>query len=398
MNPLVTPEEADRLISTALPVTCAVNVPVETSAGMILREPIIADRPQPPYRRATMDGIAFQSKPEISSWIIAGLHAAGDPPPRLLAIGEAWEIMTGAQVPDDCDTVAPYENVTISDRIAVLSEKSAPDRFIHAMGADAPAGDALVPAGAMFGPLEIAIAVSTGHLTPLVSSRPKISILTTGDEAISADASPLPWQIRRSNGPMLAALLRSDGCELRTHEHVVDDPDALDRAFESALNGSDVVLVCGGISKGKRDFTRTVISSRCGEPAFHGVSQRPGKPLAFWNGAPPVFALPGNPISVLATYVRFVRPALLRMQGAAPAPPFAVRLAEPFEPLAHLSWHVPARIDGDLARCLLPLNSGDFITSAGATHLLEFPPGNETLAPSAIVAARPLFSFSSPRI
>lgn len=360
--------------------------------GHILAAPILADRPQPPYRRATMDGIALRGGDDLTSWSIAGLHAAGDPPPRALSAGEAWEIMTGAQVPDDCDTLIPYEEIEIANNVASLRGEAVPHRYIHETGSDAPAGATLVETGALLGPIEIAIAASVGLPELPVSRRPRIAVLTTGDEAIAPDATPQAWQIRRSNGPMLAALLRRDGFHDVTCEHVCDDPAELEQTVERLFAACDVVLLCGGISKGKRDYVRTVIETRLGPPALHGVTQRPGKPMAFWAGETPVFALPGNPVSVLATFTRYVRPALHAMQGGTPCEPTKVTLAEDFQPLAKLTWFAPARIVDGLAHPILPQNSGDFISIAGATHLLEIPPGTTTLPAQHRVSAYPLFA------
>lgn len=388
MNELVTPAEATGRILSNLPVTGTERVILAQALGRVLSEPILADRALPPYRRATMDGIAFHGPG--TRFNIAGLHAAGDPPPRVLAEGEAWEIMTGAVVPPDCDTLVPYEEVAISNGIATLQGEAQPGQFIHEVGVDAAAASLLVPAGSLLGPAEIAIAASVGLVEVAVSKYPQITILTTGDEAIPVESNPQPWQIRRSNGPMLESILRRLGHVEIHHHHVPDDVHLLEQAVDAALGTSDLILLCGGISKGKRDHVREVIESRLGLPAFHGVAQRPGKPLAFWNGPPPVFALPGNPVSVLATFTRYVRPALLAIQGEAPASPLLLPTASPLESLPKLTWLLPARIVDGRAHPLPPRNSGDFVSIAGATHLLEIPSGQSTLPAGGLVTAYPL--------
>lgn len=328
-----------------------------------------------------MDGIAFASSTLTGKRVkLAGLHAAGDPPPRPLAAGEALEIMTGAAVPDDCDTLVPYEEIVAdSQGHADITGEIVPGQFIHAMGSDAQAGDQLVSPGAKLGPVELAIAASIGKSELRVSKLPAITILTTGDEVIPVGDTPQPWQIRRSNGPMLEALLLRFGFPRVTLLHSPDDENVLASLIDQAFATSDLLLLCGGISKGKRDHVRPVLESRLGSPAFHGVWQRPGKPLAFWGGKTPVFALPGNPVSVLATFTRYVRPALDLLQGTEPAPA-AIPLARPVRPLSKLTWLLPARLDSEgRAIPMPPQNSGDFISIAGATHLLEIPPGGETL-------------------
>jgi molybdopterin molybdotransferase len=379
MNDLVTSSEATARIIAAIPSLPQEMVLLAEAIGRVLQVPLIADRPLPPYRRATMDGIAFRSA-STTSVRIAGLHAAGDPPPRPLADGEAWEIMTGALVPDDCDTLVPYEEVTIEDGFAVISGEQVTGRFIHEVGTDAHEGRILVKTGSILGPVEIAIAASIGISELTVTKRPTITLLTTGDEAIPVTSTPQPWQIRRSNGPMLEAMLRGLGITDVSSHHVVDDEDLLGGAIDAALSKSDLILLCGGISKGKRDHVRSVLEARLGPPAFHGVRQRPGKPLAFWSGPPLVFALPGNPVSVLATFVHYVLPALSRMQGSAPPPRLALPLSSPLDPHPALTWLLPCRIsEHGEAIPLPPQNSGDFVSVAGATHLLEIPPGRATL-------------------
>ena len=387
MNDLVTPTEATAHIVAAISALPEETVPLTEAIGRVLRMPLIADRPLPPYRRATMDGIAFRFA-ATTSVRIAGLHAAGDPPPHPLAGGEAWEIMTGALVPEDCDTLVPYEEVTIEDGIARISGEIVPGRFIHEVGTDASEGQTLVSAGTVMGPVEIAIAASVGVAELRVSKRPSITLLTTGDEAVPVIDSPQPWQIRRSNGPMLEAMLRGLGIADISSHHVVDDEALLGEAVDAAISSSDLILLCGGISKGKRDHVRSVLESRLGAPAFHGVRQRPGKPLAFWSGPPLVFALPGNPVSVLATFVHYVLPALSRMQGTEPTSKLQLPLSTALDPHPTLTWLLPCRINAHgEAVPLPPQNSGDFVSVAGATHLLEIPPGRATLPTGHVLPA-----------
>ena len=370
MDRLITLAEADALTSGLCPAGTD-EIPLARAIGRILAESLTADRDFPPYRRAMMDGIAFaaDSIPATGPLLIAGLHAAGDPPPG--EAGKVWEIMTGAMMPADCDTVVPYE-----DLVGGRPEKFEKGQFVHAAGSDAAAGDVLVAAGALIGPVEIAIAASIGRTGLRVFRRARIAILSTGDEAVPAGASPEPWQIRRSNGPMLEALLARRGNEVTFHKHAPDQPKECGRLLDRALSEGEVLLICGGISKGKKDFIRGLLEERLGAPAFHGVAQRPGKPLAFWPGPPVVFALPGNPVSVLATFTRHVLPALSRLEGRVFIP-WKLRMNELPAPLSKFSWllTVVPGPDGTL-RARPPSNSGDFISVAGCTGLVEVPPGS----------------------
>ncbi len=371
MDDLITLAEADAL-TAGIPALGTENVALASVLGRTLAMPLVADRPLPPYDRAMMDGIAFAAAglPATGPVLLAGLHAAGDPPPPPLAPGHAWEIMTGAVVPADCDTVVPYEDLETGRPIAGFK----PGQYLHRAGSDAAAGDLLVEPGAVVGPVEIAIAASVGLATLGVFRRARVALLSTGDEAVPPGVLPQPWQIRRSNGPMLEALLQHRGNRVVFHDHAPDDPAICGALIDSALAGCELLLLCGGISKGKKDHVRGLLEARLGKPAFHGVAQRPGKPLAFWPGPPAVFALPGNPVSVLATFTRHVLPALSRMEGR-PFVPMKCRVNGAPAPLPEFSWllTVAPGPDGTL-QARPPSNSGDFISVAGASGLVEVPP------------------------
>ncbi|MCW1886570.1 molybdopterin molybdotransferase MoeA [Luteolibacter flavescens] len=373
MDRLLTLAEADALTASLRPLgTEAVDLAAALSRT--LAAPLVADRPFPPYHRAMMDGIAFSagSLPPTGPVTLAGLHAAGVPPPAPLAPGHAWEIMTGAIVPDDCDTVVPYEDLA-DGRPAGDFEKG---QFIHEAGSDATTGAVLVDGSSRIGPVEIAVAASVGVGQIEVFRQARIAILSTGDEAVPPDVIPRAWEIRRSNGPMLEAMLRRRGNSVTFHDHAPDDPEICGRLLDAALAECNVLLICGGISKGKKDFIRGLLEERLGKPAFHGVEQRPGKPLAFWQGPPVVFALPGNPVSVLATFTRHVLPALARLEGREFIPA-KVSMNEALKCLPKFSWllTVASGPDGTL-RALPPSNSGDFISVAGACGIIEVPPAS----------------------
>lgn len=373
MNPLITIHEAEALIQNSCNTLGSESVPLSQAMGRVLAEALIADRPLPPYRRAMMDGFAFASdKIQVSVPLkIAGLHAAGNPPPRALQAGEAWEIMTGAAVPDDCDTVVPYEDLTAS---MALSEKTEPGQFIHARGHDADTGQVLVNAGYRISAAEIAIAASVGKSQVEVFRLPKIAIITTGDEAIPVNQTPAPWQIRRSNGPMLEAALTRLGSPASFIAHVNDNPTEAAEVIRHALETCDLLILCGGISMGKKDYIRELLEEKLGAPEFHGVKLRPGKPLAYWKGKPQVFALPGNPVSVLATFTRFVIPALMKIQGLTSYSPLRISV-ENVSPLPQFSWLLPVAPDGNgMLVPRPPKNSGDYVSIAGSIGIVEIPP------------------------
>lgn len=372
VSDLISVAEADACVQASMTTLPSERATLSRAIGRRLLEPILADRDLPPYDRSMMDGIAFPSDSiQPSALVIAGLHPAGNPPPEALAAGQAWEIMTGAVVPDDCDTIVPYENLS-EDRMQITGAFK-PGQFIHRAGSDAKRGEVLVPAGTTLGAPEIAIAASVGQNSLQVPRLPRVGILTTGDEAIHPAADPKDWQIRRSNGPTLAALISMLGLHLNFHQHGPDDEEALTALLDQAMESVDLLIISGGISKGRKDYIRGLLDDRLGPPAFHGVAQRPGKPLAFWPGPPDVFALPGNPVSALATFARFVRPALHLLQGLAP-PTRLLRAPDGLDPLDDLTWLAPVAVaTGKKTRLHAPRNSGDYISISPATGVLEIP-------------------------
>lgn len=376
MNELIPPSEVDAIIRQAS--KASESVALEAGVGRILATSIIADRPLPPYSRAMMDGIAFHSERlDPDSFKLAGLHPAGCPSPAPLPAGQAWEIMTGAMVPEDCDTVVPYEHLS-EERDRIL-EDYRPGQFIHPEGADAENLETLVSAGTRIGAPEVAIAASVGQTKLNVSRRPRIGILTTGDEVVHPNIRPKPWQIRRSNGPALAAVIRSLDLPLEFHQHGPDEEEALTSLLDQALETTDILLISGGISKGRKDLVRPLLEDRLGEPRFHGVRQRPGKPMAYWSGPPAVFALPGNPVSALATFARYVRPVLDQFEGI---PEFRRRYLPPkdLKPIDGLTWLAPIQLSSKGIKLRAPRNSGDFASLTTATGVLEVPPAGEFVA------------------
>ena len=207
--------------------------------------------------------------------------------------------------------------------------------------------------------------------SPVVISRPpKILLITTGDEVIPPDQSPLPHQIRRSHAPAIRSSIESQQLGQLTNKHVPDTAEDLKSTLEEALENYDVILLTGGISMGKFDYVAPVMKSLVGDPLFHGVAQRPGKPFAFWTGQSPIFALPGNPVSVMACLARYVLPALRQIRN------------ESWKPqqysLAHDTiWNAPfpglvaCQIFNNQIHPSPPRNSGDYTALAGSHGICE---------------------------
>jgi len=369
---LTTPSEAEAFIHGAVARLPCEDVPMLQSRGRVLQEPILADRPFPPFDRVTMDGIAFL-KGDAVELRLHGLHAAGDPEPGPLPPGACWQIMTGASLPPDCDTVLPYEEVEITATHACFSGKATPGKFIHRKGSDAIAGDLLVPAGTRIGPAQLGLAASVGVCSLSVTRLPRITILGTGDELVPPEETPLPHQLRQSNGLTLKAAVEEWGPAEITLAHLPDDLASTTAGIAEALEKSDLIILSGGISKGRKDCVRPALESLIGPPLFHGVAQRPGKPLAFWPG---VAALPGNPNSTLTTFHRYLVPALQALVGLPQKVTSVLSFETPAEAHPFLTQYLPASLTNEgTLRILTPKNSGDFITPLTARGIVEIPPG-----------------------
>ena len=340
-----------------------------------------------------MDGICFRAADARSGagrLPIAGLHPAGAPVPGPLPEGSCWEIMTGAVLPPDCDTIVRYEDVRCEDGHAHLDPAEAiPGRHLHAAGSDFRAGDELVPGGTRLGSREIAVAATVGATEVRVAAIPRITIITTGDELVPSGEIPAAHQVRQSNNHSLQAALAVWGSTEPVMLHVPDDEAAHTAAFETALRTSDLVLACGGISRGKRDLVRPVLEKLLGAPEFRGIAQRPGKPLAYWKGPPPVFALPGNPMSVLVCFHRYVLPALAAMSGT-PWQRRRVALTSRFEFKPPFAYFLPVVLDENHRAGPTPTaNSGDFATAITSDGFIELPADQDEFPPGTSVAYQP---------
>ena len=353
------------------------TVALEKSLGRVLREDLSADRPFPPFDRVTMDGVAFRfADLDSSSLALQGVHVAGSPNPPPLKEKHCWQIMTGSVMPPDCDTVIPYEEVSLTQDHATINCKAVPGKFIHRQGSDASTGDLMIKSGTRINPGHLGIMASIGAVQVKVSRLPRVKILTTGDELIPVHESPLPHQLRQSNGITLLSAIENWGPVDASWDHLPDELQATTIGITQALELSDLVILSGGISKGRKDFVRPALESLRGAPLFHGVAQRPGKPLAFWKD---IVALPGNPNSTLTTFRRYVVPFLRRMTGAPDEAGITLPLAEPICKHPFLTQFLPAKINPDgKAVSLSPQNSGDFVTPLEGTGYLEIPPGNDS--------------------
>jgi molybdopterin molybdotransferase len=317
------------------------------AAGRVLSQSLRADRDQPPFSRSTRDGFACCALEASGHKFLrlAGVSRAGDAPAGSLPKGAAWEIMTGAPVPAGADAVMMIEHAEQAGaRVRLLSpRKIEAGENIVAQGAQAKAGDELLPAGTTIRSAQIALAAACGYPALEVFVRTRVAILTTGDELVPVESLPAAGQIRNSNAPMLAAMVEAAGGEPWVLPTAADDAEALDAALAQATDAS-LLIITGGVSAGKFDLVEPALARAGARFHFTGVRIQPGKPLVFGElplgrqpanqarGAAcalPLFGLPGNPVSSAVTFLLFAAPVLEALAGRlARGPRFALaRLA-----------------------------------------------------------------------
>jgi molybdopterin molybdotransferase len=378
---MVTVHDATARIMQALYTPRTVQVPLAQAHGRVLAERITADRDLPPFDRATMDGIALAYaawQGGARAFPLAGVQAAGMPAQVLRDTTHAFEVMTGAVLPDGTDTVVRYEDVSIQDGVATITVPTVEQgQSIHYQGSDARRDALLLEPGLVLSPAEVALLASVGRPLVTVFAPPRAAVVSTGDELVDVGETPLLHQVRRSNGHALVAALEALRVEA-TLSHLPDDRDVLQAKLRDLVAANDVIILSGGVSKGKFDFVPEVLESLGVVKHFHQVSQRPGKP--FWFGASAsgktVFALPGNPVSTFLCFQRYVKPWLLQSLGVPAAPAFAV-LAEPFSFPPQLTYFLQVRVRNEQGRLMAYPDagggSGDFANLKEVTGFLELP-------------------------
>lgn len=385
---MLTPAAAEKLILENVGPFHREDCALNSAQRRVLRMEIRADRDLPPFDRVTMDGYAVRSS-SLSAGVcvfrVEGVQAAGMRAFKLGTPADACiEVMTGALVPEGADCVVPYEEVTRDGIAITVNEHAAKFRAgnaVHARGSDHVSGDVIVRPGTLLTGREIAVAAACGYGTLVVSQIPKIAVVATGDELVEVESAVAPHQIRRSNDHALRAALVMAGYPNVSRFHLRDVRHEIEHLLWHIVAEFDVVVVCGGISKGKFDYLPVELERQGVKKIFQGVAQRPGKPLWFGVSArqTPVFALPGNPVSSYTCLHRYVLPALARASGLAAAPRPSVALIEraTFKPAA--TYFLPVRLATNLAieRRALPMpsnTSGDFAGLLGTDGFVELPP------------------------
>ncbi|MBI1268746.1 MAG: molybdopterin molybdenumtransferase MoeA [Cryomorphaceae bacterium] len=375
---MISVHQADQILHDHLFKTEKVSIDIDQAYGRVLAEDLHADRDQPPFDRVTMDGIAIRFKDfenGIRTYKLQAQQFAGEQQLTLnSAPGFCIETATGAALPLEADTIIPYEWMHAEGEQFTLGDFAFEmGKNIHRTGSDLKAGEVVIEAGRQLGSAELAAAVSFGHLELTVYSQPRIAIISTGDELVDEDETPLPHQIRRSNTRAIASLLMQH-FEVDAY-HIADNVNQLTDSVSALMQNYDVLVFSGGVSKGKRDFLPTILDVLGITKHFHKVKQRPGKPFYFGSTeAVTVFGLPGNPLSAFMCTVRYVLPWLLRSTNVKTRPASAVITTDhQFE--SPLTLFLPVKssvIGGQLVATPIRGNgSGDFIQLIGADGFIE---------------------------
>lgn len=400
---LITVAEARQIIAhTQLGLPHEV-VSLDHATGKVLAEDLKADRDFPPFDRVTMDGIAIAYaalQGGQRSFDIQEVAAAGTAQVTLDNPQACIEIMTGAVLPKGTDTVIRYEDLNLAADTATLH----PETFVkagqnvHRQGEDGKTGDTLVPSGVLLGAAEIGVAATVGKPELLVKAMPRVAIISTGDELVPIAASPLPHQIRSSNVHSLYALLKQWGLS-PTLFHLQDDLDQLRERLNIILSDYPLVVLSGGVSKGKYDYVPQVLDELGIKRAFHKVKQRPGKPFWFGNRGHQnvVFALPGNPVSSFMCAVVYLKHWLGTALGS-PTLPMYAQLATNVSFKPSLTYFMPVRLTYDPSGMVMAYSergngSGDLANLTRASAFLELPANRTEFQIGEVFPVHPYCSY-----
>jgi molybdopterin molybdotransferase len=393
---MLTPAEAEALILASVTHLPTERVPLAEAHGRVLRANVEADRDLPPFDRVMLDGYALRAAAWAAgarTFQVTGLQAAGMMPQRLADDGACLEIATGAALPEGADCIVPYEDTTREGAMVKISSaaKLAPGHAVHRRGSDYVAGTVIVPAGTRLTGREIAVAAACGGATLVVSTQPKIAVIATGDELVDVGTKTGPHQVRRSNDYALRAALHAAGWPRVERFHLHDLRPEIESTLRLILAEFDVVLLTGGVSKGRFDLLPSVLAELGVQKKFQGVAQRPGKPLWFGLGqsSRPVFALPGNPVSSYTCLHRYVLPALAQAAGLPPATPRLAALATPVIFKPPLAYFLPVKLSSSPAAGLLATpaavnTSGDFAGLVETDGFVELPAGPDEFPAGAV--------------
>ena len=362
-------------------------VSVWDALGLVLAQEVRTDREYPPFDRSTRDGYALRSKEAgpAAQLKCVGEIKAGDTVREALAAGTCLQIMTGAAVPAGADAVVMIEHTTREGDLVRFERAVEPGQNIVPRGSEATAAQSILTPGMRLGYAELALAAQVGAVRLECAQRPRVAILSTGDEVVLIDESPGEFQIRNSNSVSLAAQVRIAGGQPVVLGNAADRIEDLGEKIERGLK-EDALVLSGGVSMGKYDLVESALKAMGAEFFFDAVAIRPGRPAVFGMcQGKPVFGLPGNPVSTMVTFELFVVPAIDLLSGAeARALPLVeARLAEALREKPGLTHFLPARVEwreqAPEVKALRWQGSGDIAALSRANCFLVVPADREKI-------------------
>jgi len=390
---LLSVEDARERVLSQIHPLAPLQLPLTDADGCVSAEDVVATHDLPEFASSAMDGFAVRAS-DISDATpgspvelkIVGRALIGRRPEAMVGGGEAVRIATGAPIPAGADTVVPIENAEPGAEVVRIFDAPAAGQHVRPAGEDVKDGQVLVPAGKRLGPPELGLLANAGFPHPIVHPRPRVIVLSTGDELIPPTETPEFGQIRDSNAYTLYAGLRDLGAMPVLAGIVTDDVDALRETVLSYVIQADAFVSSGGVSVGERDVVKAAFSRR-GDLDFYKVAMQPGMPQSFGHiEGKPFFGLPGNPVSVFVSFEIFVRPAMLKMMGRTQLlrPEVTATLAEdvsgPKGKLQFARVRLDRSGDGWIATPTGPRGSNLISTVTRANGLAMIPVGTATAA------------------
>lgn len=384
---MISPHDATQIINDYLLSFPTEIIALAEAQGRILRESIRADRDFPPFHRVTMDGIAYDfdqlqgDHPEV---ILESMQLAGEPQKALSQESGGLEVMTGSVLPNGTNTVTPYEDIDVRQegekKIATIKKlPGEKGKNVHTRGYDRSRGDKLIAIGTRLEPAQISVAASVGKAHIQVTQQPNVAIVSTGDELVGVGEQPEPYQIRQSNNYALRAALSNYQASASFY-HLTDSLEQTTAGLSEIMKDHSVIILSGGVSRGKRDYVPDALEALGVKKLFHRVKQRPGKP--FWFGVKDknnvVFALPGNPVSTFMCFHRYFVPWLEQSLALHKKPTQWATISEnlKFEPALTYFPTVLAQTNEEgqfLAKPVEGHGSGDFANLLRCNGFLELP-------------------------
>lgn len=348
---MISVAEARRIVSAQSRLLPAVLLPFDRSVGYVLAQDIISPLSIPSFRQSSMDGYAIRCADKHLLLDIQDELPAGTSQELSLQPGKAVKVFTGGPVPDGADTVVQKEWVTVTgNQIRVSAEKEIePGSHIRIPGSEIRKGAVAIPKGTRIQAMQIGFMASLGLTEILVFRKPSVAIVVTGNELVQPGADLSFGQVYESNSFGLKACLQQLSISDITVSYTKDTLAETEAAIAQALATHDLVLVTGGVSVGDYDHVAQACDRAGIIRQFHGVKQKPGKPLYFGTGKGRwVFGLPGNPASVLSCFCQYVRPLLNGLSGVVPAKPVSALLAEPYEKKPALGFFLKGHFENGI--------------------------------------------------